>query len=318
MVHNIDVVAFDKTGTLTQGNFTMERAEILVEGTEHIVSALVKDNNHPISQGVYRYLSAQRLPESRRGGPVTDIVSLPGKGIKASVCGFPLLGGRGTFTGACSHPISCELQASGLTLFTVTLAGQPIALFGLADTPRPGARALVAELTRRGKGVIILSGDTPSAIQHLATALDIPSGNAYAGYTPEDKDEVIASLQAKGRRVAFIGDGTNDGPALSRADMALAMAAGSEVALTSAGAVLLGSDLHRGVLALLDIATDTRAHARWALAWCVVYNVLAVLLASGVLVHVRVEPRWAGIGEVVSIVPVVAIAFGLDARWKWR
>jgi Cd2+-exporting ATPase len=320
MAHNIDVIAFDKTGTLTQGNFTMQRAEILVEGTEHIVSALVKDNNHPISQGVYRYLSP-RMPVSlalqQRGGPVTDIVSLPGRGIKASICGFPLLGGSGAFTGACSHPMSSELQASGLTLFTVTLAGQPIALFGLADTPRPGARALVAELTRRGKHIIILSGDTPSAVEHLATALDIPSENAYAGYTPEDKDEAIASLQSKGRCVAFIGDGTNDGPALSRADMALAMAAGSEVALGSAGAVLLGSDLHRGVLALLDIATATRAHVWWALAWCVLYNVLAVLLASGALVRVRVEPRWAGIGEVVSIVPVLAIAFGLDARWKW-
>lgn len=318
--HNIDVVAFDKTGTLTQGNFTMERAEILVEGTEQIVHALVKDNKHPISQGVYRYLSA-RLPVSparqQQGGTVTDIVSLPGKGIKASVCGFPLLGGSPSFTGACSHPLSSDLQASGLTLFSVTLAGQVIAFFGLADTPRPGAHTLVAELTRRGKDVIILSGDTPSAVQHLATTLNINPENAYAAYTPADKDVAIASLQAKGRRVAFIGDGTNDGPALSRADVALAMAAGSDVALTAAGGVLLGSDLCRGVLALLDIATVTRAHARWALAWCVLYNVLAVLLASGVLVKVRVEPRWAGIGEVVSIVPVVAIAFGLDARWVW-
>jgi Cu2+-exporting ATPase len=318
---NIDVVAFDKTGTLTQGDFTMERAEILVKGAEQLIHALVKDNKHPISQGVSRYLAAC-MPASellalqqQRGGTITDIVSLPGKGIKASVCGFPLLGGNPTFTGACTHPLCSDLQVSGLTLFTVTLAGQPIAFFGLADTPRPGVHDLVVELTRRGKEVIILSGDTLSAVQHLATAVNIPHENAFAGYTPEDKDNAIATLQANGRRVAFIGDGTNDGPALSRADVALAMAAGSDVALTTAGGVLLGSDLHRGVLALLDIASAAHAHARWALAWCVLYNVFAVLLASGVFIKFHVEPRWAGIGEVISIVPVVAIAFGLDVRW---
>jgi cation transport ATPase len=314
-------VAFDKTGTLTQGNFTMERAEILVKDTEQIVHALVKDNKHPISQGVLRYLSTHPQALSgpqQRGGAVTDIISVPGKGVKASICGFPLLGGSPSFTGACSHPLAADLQASGLSLFTVTLAGQPIAFFGLADTPRSGADVLVAELTRRGKDVIVLSGDTHSAVHHLATAINIPAQNVYASYTPEDKDDAIASMQAKGQRVAFIGDGTNDGPALSRADVALAMAAGSDVALTAAGGVLLGSDIHRGVLALFDIATATRGHANLALAWCVLYNVFAVLFASGALVKVRIEPRWAGIGEVVSVLPVIAIAFALDARWAWR
>ncbi|KAF8870201.1 E1-E2 ATPase-domain-containing protein [Infundibulicybe gibba] len=306
---DIDVVAFDKTGTLTQGNFTMERSEILVKGAEQIIHALVKDNIHPISEGVYRYLSGS-LPSTaeHRGGVVTDIVSLPGKGIKASVCGFPLLGGSPSFTGACSHPLTSELQASGLSIFSVTLAGQPIAFFGLADTPRPGADALVAELTRRGKEVMILSGDTPNAVQHLADAINVPQKNVYASHTPEEKDAAITAWQAKGKRVCFIGDGTNDGPALSRADVALAMAAGSDVALTAAGGVLLGSDLRRGVLAFLDIANSAMTHARLALAWCVVYNIFAILLASGALVKVRIEPRWAGIGEVVSIVPVVAVA----------
>ena len=125
-------------------------------------------------------------------------------------------------------------------------------------------------------------------------------------------------MQSKGKRVCFIGDGTNDGPALSRADISLAMAAGSDVALTAAGGVLLGSDLCRGVLAFMDIANAARMHMRLALAWCVLYNIFAVLLASGALVKVRVEPRWAGIGEVVSVVPVIAIAFGLNVRWMWR
>lgn len=297
----------------------MERAEILVKGAEQIVHALVKDNKHPISQGVYRYLAAHPTSATEhRGGAVADIVSLPGKGIKASICGFPLLGGSPSFAGICSDPVASELQASGLTLFAVSLAGRPIAFFGLADTPRPGAGALITELTRRGKDIMILSGDTPSAVHHLANTINIPQQCIFAGYTPEDKDAAIATLQAKGKRVCFIGDGTNDGPALSRADIALAMAAGSDVALTAAGGVLLGSDLRRGVLAFLDIATAAQMHARLALTWCVLYAIFAILLASGALVKVRIEPRWAGIGEVVSIAPVIAIASALDIHWAWR
>jgi len=135
-----------------------------------------------------------------RGGTVTDIVSLLGKGIKASV---------------------------DLALFTVTLAGQANAFFDLSDTPRPGSNVLVAELNRRGKEVIILSGDTQSAVDRLANTIGVPVDDAYyAAYTPEDKDAAIVALQAKGQRVCFVGDGTNDGPALSRADVSLAVAAG--------------------------------------------------------------------------------------------
>ncbi|KAF8063296.1 heavy metal translocatin [Lyophyllum atratum] len=316
---HINVIAFDKTGTLSQGKFTVERAEILVEGAEWVVDALVKDNKHPISQGVHRLLSARLSAKTQlREGALVDIVSLPGKGIKASLSGFTVLGGSADFTCVSSHPLYSDLCSSGLTVFTVTLGGQPIAFFGLADTPRPDASALVAELTRRGKDVIILSGDTPSAVHYLATAIGIPLENTYPACSPEDKDAAIAALQAKGRKVRFVGDGTNDGPALSRADMALAIGGGSDVALTAASAVLLGSDLHRGVIALLDISKAARMHARLALVWCLLYNVFAILLASGVLIKFRIEPRWAGIGEVVSIVPVFAVGLGLDLRWRWR
>jgi Cd2+-exporting ATPase len=321
-LRDIDVIAFDKTGTLTQGNFTTERVEILIKGAEHVIKALVQDNKHPISQGVHRYLSAHLSGVAEhRGGAVTDIVSLPGKGIKAKVAGFPLLGGSPVFTGACTHPLISDFQRSGLTLFTVTLAGQTIALFGLADVPRPNSNVLIAELTRRGKDVMIFSGDTPSAVHRLAKAVGVPVNKAYAAHTPEDKVAAIVALQAKGQRVCFIGDGTNDGPALSHADASLAVAEGSDVAVTAAGAVLLGSagaDLHRGVLALLDISSAIGTHCRWALAWCICYNLFAILLASGAFVKARIQPRWAGIGEVVSVLPVVGIAFMIDVRWAWR
>ncbi|CAA7269956.1 unnamed protein product [Cyclocybe aegerita] len=321
LANNVDTLVFDKTGTLTQGLFSVERVEVLVKGAEPLIMALIKDNKHPISQGVYRYLTSQRPSTGgkellEKGGvQVSDIVSLPGKGIKATIQGFPLLGGSPSFTGACNHPISVELQTSGLSLFSVTLAGQPLVIFGLVDTPRPEAKTLLNELKKRGKKVVIMSGDTPSSVHRLAETLGLPSTDVFSGCTPEDKDTSIAALQAKGSRVCFIGDGTNDAPALSRADVSLAVASGSEVALGAAGAVLLGSDLNRGVLTLLHIARDAKRHCLLALGWCVVYNVFAILLASGVFVKVRIEPRWAGVGEVVSVLPVIGVAFLLDVKW---
>ncbi|KAJ3511903.1 hypothetical protein NLJ89_g3840 [Agrocybe chaxingu] len=322
LANNVDTLVFDKTGTLTQGSFSVERVEILVKGAEPLIMALIKDNKHPISQGVYRYLTSQ-CPSTggkellEKGGVVSDIVSLPGKGIKATIQGFPLLGGSPSFTGACNHPISIELQTSGLSLFSVTLAGRPLVIFGLIDTPRPEAQILLDELKKRGKKVVVMSGDTPSSVHRLAETLGLPPTDVFSGCTPEDKDTSIAALKVKGSRVCFVGDGTNDAPALSRADVSLAVASGSEVALGAAGAVLLGSDLSRGVLTLLDIARDAKRHCLLALGWCVVYNVFAILLASGAFVKVRIEPRWAGVGEVVSVLPVIGVAFLLDAKWGW-
>lgn len=321
---DIDIVAFDKTGTLTTGDLRVEHAEILVEGAEEIIMILVKDNHHPISQAVYRYLSTHasstNLQTEGRAGKreVTGITSVPGKGIKASLGGFPLLGGNAEFTASQNHPSLSSLCASGYSLFSVSLAGQTIAIFGLAATPRPTAHSLVQELQHRGKEIYIFSGDTRASVDQLSNLLGIPPENTRAGCTPEDKNDAIGTFQASGKRVCFVGDGTNDGPALSTADIALSVGAGSDVAMTSAGVILMNSDIHRGVLALLEIAQASRTHIRLALVWCVIYNVFAILFASGALVKVRIEPRWAGIGEVVSIVPVLAIAFSLDMRWLWR
>ncbi|PVF91750.1 heavy metal translocatin [Serendipita vermifera] len=317
--HNIDVIAFDKTGTLTTSDLVIESANILVDGAEKIIDVLVKDNKHPISEAIHRYLAPhiQSITDQPKA-EVTGITLLPGKGIKASLGGYPLLGGSPEFTGAINHPIFASMCSSGYSLFTVTLAGQTIAFFGLAATPRPNAKDLVSELKRRGKKVFILSGDNRAAVDRLSNTLGVPLEDTRAGCTPEDKSAAIRSFQAEAQRVCFVGDGTNDGPALSCAEVALSVAAGSEVALTAAGAILLGSDIRRGVLALLDIAQASRTRVRLALIWCVIYNIFAILLASGALVKVRIEPRWAGIGEVVSLVPVVLIAFSLEILWIWR
>jgi Cu2+-exporting ATPase len=314
--HNVGVIVFDKTGTLSRGIFTLERTEILAHGVDKIILPLTSTNEHPISKAVFAHVSVDlKCPPSTT--PL-KIVSLPGMGVKTTLAGYPLLGGSAQFTGAAQHPLVQELTSLGLTLFTVTVAGELVAAFGLSDTPRPDARALLAELAARRKRVFLLSGDNPGAVARFAATLQLPTGDVEAACAPADKAAFVKALQERGQRVCFVGDGTNDAPALAQADVALCVAAGADVAVAAAGALVAGENLHRGVLGALDVATHAHQHMLLALGWCVVYNVAALLFASGALVRVRIEPRWAGLGELVSVVPVVIVGVALDVRWRWR
>jgi Cu2+-exporting ATPase len=238
-------------------------------------------------------------------------------GVKATLAGYPLLGGNPKFTGAAQHPFVQEFTARGLTLFTVTLAGELVAAFGLADTPRDDASALLEALAARGKRVFVLSGDTAGAVARFAASLPIEPGDAQAACTPAGKAEFVKVLQARGQRVCFVGDGTNDAPALAQADVSLCVAAGADVAVAAAGALVAGESMKRGVLAALDVAQDAQHHMVVALGWCVLYNAAALFFAGGVFVRVRIEPQWAGLGELVSLVPVLVVGLALDLRWRW-
>jgi Cu2+-exporting ATPase len=239
-------------------------------------------------------------------------------GVKSTLAGYPLLGGNPKFTGAAQHPFIQELTAHGLTLFTVTLAGELVAAFGLADMPRADAPALLEALAARGKRVFVLSGDNAGAVARFAAMLPIEPSDTQAACTPAGKAEFIKALQARGQRVCFVGDGMNDAPALAQADVALCITTGADVAIAAAGALVAGESMKRGVLAALDVAKHAQQHMVAALGWCVLYNVAALLFAGGVFVRVRIEPQWAGLGELVSLVPVLVVGLALDLRWRWR
>ncbi|KAJ6561264.1 E1-E2 ATPase-domain-containing protein [Mycena sp. CBHHK59/15] len=322
MAHNADVIVFDKTGTLSQGVFSVERVELLILGVNKIILPLTSTNDHPISKAVLAYVSSL-LPDSRTAiissrGP-EEILSLPGMGVKASLAGYPLLGGSPNFTGTSEHALVQELTSLGLTLFTVSLAGELVAAFGLADVARPESAGLVAELFARGKRVVVLSGDNAGAVTRLTRSIKIlDAKDVHASCSPVAKAAFIADLQRHGRRVCFIGDGTNDGPALAQADVSLCVTSGSDVAIAASGALVSGANLRRSVLGALDLAAHAHQHTMAALVWCIGYNVVALLFAGGSFVRVRIEPRWAGLGELVSLIPVIVVAFALDLRWRWR
>ncbi|KAK7042529.1 heavy metal translocatin [Favolaschia claudopus] len=313
--HNVDAVVFDKTGTLSCGLFSLQRKEFLVPGASNIIHPLVSSNQHPISKAVSMHLAALQ-PDNSIQSP--EIESLPGMGVRSILAGYPLHGGNPKFTGSTQHPIVQEFTARGLTLFTVTLAGELVAAFGLSDMPRADASPLLTELSARGKEIFLLSGDNARAVARFATMLPIEPSKAQAACTPADKAEFISALQARGRRVCFVGDGTNDAPALAQADVSLCITSGADVAIAAAGALVAGERMQRGVLAALDIAKDAQHHMVAALGWCVLYNTAALLLAGGVFLRVRIEPQWAGLGELVGLVPVLIVGLALDLRWRWR
>lgn len=310
---DVDTVAFDKTGTLSCGRLSLAQVDIAVQGAEGHIANMAASSGHPISKAVAAHLAAFSGPSLSTSA---GFVSLPGCGVRGVIAGYPLLGGNARFTGASEAPRVKDLIERGLTLFTVTLGGHLLASFGLADAARPEAAGLVADLMARGKRVVLLSGDHAEAVERFAQSINLPLENIRSACSPEDKANFLATLQQEGHRVAFVGDGTNDGPALSQADLSLSIGSASNVAVAASSAVIIGSDLKRSVLGALDLARHARQHIVLALAWCVAYFVFAMLFASGAFVRFRIEPQWAGLGELVSVLPVIAIGFGLDLRWR--
>ena len=313
--HDADVFAFDKTGTLSQGRFTVQESVVLIEGVDQIVLSLVSTNEHPISKAIARHIES--LAIDAPSVSVQNATSMPGMGIKAEYGGYTLLAGQASFTGTSDHADVQRLIGHDLTLFAVTLGGQLVAAYGLADQPRSDAGSLVAALQGRNKRVVLLSGDNKGAVTRFANSVNISPEDSFAACSPSDKAKQIGALQKQGtNKVCFVGDGTNDGPALAQADMALSIGSGSEVAVSASGAILLGNDLQRSVLSAIGLAAQARQHAVASLAWCFVYFLFAFLYASGALVNIRLTPQWAGLGELISVLPVVAIGLGLDLRWR--
>lgn len=313
---SIDTVAFDKTGTLSSATFSLAQSVILFKGVEGLIATLTASSGHPVSKAVLAHLRSTIPSPEDASSSQAEIVSLPGQGIKGTIGGYSLLGGHPRFTGSSEVPAVKALLDLGLTLFTVTLGGQLVAAYGLTDTPRPESAALLQDLKAAGMKVVMLSGDNAGAVERFAASINLPMEDVLAGCTPADKSRYIARLQQEGHCVAFVGDGTNDGPALAQSDVSFSIGSGSDVAVAASGIVVIGSNLQRSITSAFRLAKHARQHMVASLSWCAFYFIFAILLASGAAVKFRLEPQWAGLGELVSVLPVIASGFGLNLRWR--
>ncbi|EJD46950.1 heavy metal translocatin [Auricularia subglabra TFB-10046 SS5] len=313
IARNVEVVVFDKTGTLTTGTLAVCKTFVADEQHVGVILGLVAGSSHPVSRAIFSHLTAQ-FP-SVASAQLKNTTSLPGQGLEASHKAAIIRGGNPAWLGLEAHPEVQQLQQAALTVFAVTIGGMPVAAFGLADTPRPDARDTVDMLLKRGAAVYIVSGDSQPVVDALAATLAIPPARAFGGCLPKDKLEHVRALQHNGGTVAktvmFVGDGTNDALALAQADVGVSFSAGTAVAASAAHVLLLNAHLHAAIKAMFALSHGAVRRVYINFVWAFLYNLLAVLGAAGALVRVRIAPEYAGLGEMVSVVPVVVVAWSM-------
>ncbi|KAH9849871.1 heavy metal translocatin [Lenzites betulinus] len=307
-------VVLDKTGTVTMGRLSVV-SRFAEDVPEYdflaVVAALVASSRHPVARAV-----AADLVESKPEVRVDDVEMVVGKGVQATLLGQPLRGGSAAWLELESHPAVQPLLAQGLSTFCVVHGTRLIAAFGLSDTLRPEARAVVQALAARNIRVSILSGDHPAAVSSAAEELGIPLSRVRASCLPADKQAYIQTLAAQGETVLFCGDGTNDAIALAQAAVGVHLHTGDGAGVSAAAAaadVVLTHPSLVGLLALLELSDAVARRVAANFAWAAVYNLVAILFAAGAFVSVRVPPAYAGLGELVSVLPVVLVAVQL----KW-
>jgi Cu2+-exporting ATPase len=281
----IDTVVMDKTGTLTKGE--PEVTDVVVDGIDEdevlaLAAALERDSEHPLAASVVRYADAP-------GAPVlgaTGFRNVPGHGAEAYVDGRRVLVGNRALMAAAGVDVRSlldrrdELAAAGRTAVMVAVDGRAVAVVAMADAARETASAAVSALHEAGIEVVMLTGDNEATARRIASQLGIDT--VIAEVLPQDKSAKVDQLQRTGRRVAMVGDGVNDAPALAQADLGIAIGAGTDVAIETADVVLMRSD-PLDVPIALRIGKGTLRKMRQNLGWAVGYNAVALPIAAGVL-----------------------------------
>jgi Cu2+-exporting ATPase len=280
----IQVVVMDKTGTLTRGE--PEVTDVVADGLPEaellaLAAAVERESEHPLAQAVVRWADADGVPSATAEG----FEAVPGRGAVATVEGHRVAVGnirlmeREEVALGGLEARRADLAAEGKTVVCVAVDGRPAGLFAIADAPRPTSRQAVAALRQAGVEVVMLTGDNEATARRVAGELGIST--VVAEVPPADKASRVAELQRGGRRVAMVGDGVNDAPALAAADLGIAIGAGTDVAIETAGVVLMRSD-PLDVPTALAIGCGTLRKMRQNLGWAVGYNVIALPIAAGV------------------------------------
>ncbi|KAF5598202.1 Cu2+-exporting ATPase [Fusarium pseudoanthophilum] len=314
VAHKTSHVVFDKTGTLTQGKLSVVANECVDKSTLPLLLGLIENSRHPVSMAVTSYLRSVGIEPSVAGEPK----SLTGKGVEAVVKGQRLKAGNSTWLNLSDNPLIQPMLSQGYTVFSFTINDELQAVYGLQDEPRKDAFQTVEALHMRGISVHVVSGDDDAAVQNLASKLIIPRDNVRSRTSPSGKRDYIKTLlgtstDRKKPVVVFCGDGTNDAVALAQATIGVHMNEGTDVAQSAADVVLMRPNLS-GIITMIDASRKSVNRIKFNFGWSFVYNTFAVLLAAGAFVNARIPPEYAGLGELVSVLPVILAAVLL--RWS--
>ncbi|GAA4723090.1 heavy metal translocating P-type ATPase [Isoptericola chiayiensis] len=323
-MRTVDTVLFDKTGTLTRGEPALvdvaarPRTDDTDRDTDTVLTlaaAAEADSEHPLARAIVAAARDRGLDVPR----AREFSSEPALGVTATVDGHEIrVGGPRLLeeTGAAEVDEAAGWRDDGATVLHVLRDGDTVGAVQLADEVRPESADAVAALHERGVQVVMITGDAEAVARSVADELGID--RYFAGVRPEDKADRVSTLQDEGRRVAMVGDGVNDAPALAQADVGVAIGAGTDVAIASAG-VVLASDDPRSVLSVIDLSRATYRKMKQNLWWAAAYNLAAVPLAAGVLAPVGfVLPMSVGALLMSASTVVVALNAQLLRRLDLR
>ena len=316
-LHNVTSVVLDKTGTVTEGRPVVTDVKSFGVAPGDLLSlalSIEEKSDHPLADAIVRYARSKRAVERT----VTDFEMIEGQGVRAVIDGVPCMAGnrRMLLANGLALPRSAKEQgeayaAEGKTPLYFAANRQVAGVFAVADVLKPTSRTAVRALQALGVEVTLLTGDNQATAQSIAAELGIR--DVIAEVLPQDKERIVREKQAKGHKVAMVGDGINDAPALARADVGIAIGAGTDVAISSADVVLMKSDLMDAVDAI-RLSRQTMRNIRQNLFWAFFYNCIGIPIAAGVLwvpLGLKLSPMIGAAAMSLSSVCVVSNALRL-------
>ena len=311
-VSDSNTVVFDKTGTITVGR--PEVTDIVGDKKQvlRIAASLEESSEHPLATAIIKKAEAEKLAIEK----VDDFEAIEGKGVKANYHDQTAFVGSNRLLADVNisqkmNKQATKLQEEAKTVVYVGLNGEIIGLIAIQDVPKPSSKEAISELKKRGLKTVMLTGDNEKVAQAIANEVGIDQ--VIADVLPNEKAEHIQELQQNGDKVAFVGDGINDAPALSTADVGIAMGSGTDIAIDSGGIVLVQNDL-RGVVRAIDISKKTFNRIKLNLFWALIYNTIGIPIAAGLFVGLgfTLSPELAGLAMAFSSVSVVGSSLLLN------
>ena len=316
-LRSVTTVVLDKTGTITEGKPRVTDLYPLgsttVEELLCVAASLEKPSEHPLAAAVVDEAERRHIPLC----PVTGFEAVHGKGVRGEVQGAKYLAGNAAMLADAGvslgqdQMIADQLAQQGKTPLFFVQDGRPIGIIAVADTVKPGSRAAIEGFRRLGLKVAMLTGDNRRTAEAIGKELGLT--RVISEVLPTDKERQVAALQEQGEKVAMVGDGINDAPALVRADVGLAIGAGTDVAIESADIVLMKSDLADAVTAV-ELSRATIRNIKQNLFWAFFYNAICIPLAAGMfypIFHLQLSPMFAAAAMSLSSVCVVTNALRL-------
>ena len=315
--HSVDVVVLDKTGTITQGRpvVTDQQTRPGVSAGQLLQTAasLEKLSEHPLAKAIVEQAERQGMEFL----PVSDFVQIPGQGIRGRVNGRDCLAGNSRMMAAFGvqdealTSLQDQMAEQGKTPLFFAADGQLLGMIAVADVVKPTSRQAVEDLQAMGIRVVMLTGDHRKTAEAIRRQVGVDQ--VIAEVLPQDKEEQIRTLQQQGKKVAMVGDGINDAPALARADVGIAIGAGTDVAMESADIVLMKNDL-LDVAGAIELSKATIRNIKQNLFWAFFYNAICIPIAAGCFYaafQLKMNPMVAALAMSFSSVFVVSNALRL-------